>query len=140
MKARPKRLHEARFDARGIRAVVLEESPRVLKTLSSILGERDDVHLVGSATDGHHGLRRVTELAPDLVLMDLRLPGINGLAAARQIKARPQPPTVIVVTADDTPGSRAAARSAGTDALVTSRNLFTELRAAMRRLFPGPAR
>ena len=98
------------------------------------------MQLVGSATDGHHGLRRVTELEPDLVLMDLRLPGINSLAAARQMKARPQPPALIVVTADDTPGSRAAARSAGTDALVTRHNLFTELRAAMRRLFPRPTR
>ena len=81
---------EAESDARPIRAVVLEESPMMLKTLSSILQERDDVQLIGTATDGHHALRRVVELAPDLVLVDLNLPGMNGLEATRQIKARSQ--------------------------------------------------
>jgi two-component system, NarL family, response regulator DesR len=131
---------EGRSDGRAICAVVLEESPMLLKTLSSILEERDDVQLVGTATDGYHALRRVVELAPDLVLMDLQLPGINGLDAARQIKARSQPPAVIVVTANDTPGCRAAARAAGTDGFVAKRHVFTQLRATIRKLFPGPTR
>lgn len=131
---------EAGRNARPIRAVVAEESPIVLKTLSSILEERDDVELIGTATDGYQAVRRVTELAPDLVLMDMRLPRINGLEAARQIKARCQPPAVIVVTADDTPGCRAAAWAAGTDGIVSRRHLFTQLRAAIRRLFPRPIR
>ena len=126
--------------ARPIRAVVAEESPMVLKTLSSILEERDDVELIGTATDGYQAVRRVTELAPDLVLMDMRLPRINGLEVARQIKARSQPPAVIVVTADDTAGCRAAARAAGTDGIVSQRHLFTQLRAAIRKLFPRPIR
>jgi DNA-binding NarL/FixJ family response regulator len=73
-----------------------------------------------------------------LVLMDLNLPGMNGLEATRQIKARSPAPTVIVVTADDTLECRAAARAAGTDGFVGLRHLFTQLRAAIRRLFPGP--
>ncbi len=131
---------EAGSDARPIRAVVLEESPMMLKTLSSILQERDDVQLIGTATDGYHAVRRVVELAPDLVLMELHLPGMNGLEATRQIKARPHAPAVIVVTADDTPERRAAARAAGTDGFVGLRHLFTQLRTAIRRLFPRPSR
>jgi DNA-binding NarL/FixJ family response regulator len=131
---------EAAIDARPIRAVVLEESPMILKTLSSILQERDDVQLVGTATDGYHAVRRVVELAPDLVLMDLHLPGMNGLEATRQIKARSPAPAVIVVTADDTPECRAAARAAGTDGFVGLRHLFIQLRAAIRKLFPRPTR
>ncbi len=131
---------EARRHARPIRAVVAEDSPMVLKTLSSILEEREDVQLIGTATDGYHALRRVVELAPDLVLLDVRLPGINGLEAARRMKARSQRPVIIVVAADDTPGSHAAARAAGTDGIISRQHLFTQLRAAIRKLFPGPIR
>src|SRR5208337_2097902 len=87
-------------DARPIRAVVADDSPTVLKMLSLILEEQNDVQLIGTATDGYHAVRRVVELAPDLVLMDLQLPGMNGLEATRQIKARAQAPAVIMVTAD----------------------------------------
>ena len=131
---------EVESDARPIRAVVLEESPMMLKTLSSILQERDDVQLIGTATDGHHAMRRVVELAPDLVLVDLNLPGMNALEATRQIKARSPAPAVIVVTADDTPEGRAAARASGTDGFVGLRHPFHQLRAAIRRLFPRPTR
>ncbi len=132
--------HNNSLAPRTIRAVVADDSPTELKALTSILEERDDVQLIGSATDGYHALRRVTELEPDLVLMDSHLPGISGLEAARQIKARSQPPAVIVLTTDDTPESRAAARAAGTDAVVAKGHLLTQLRAAIHKLFPGPRR
>ncbi len=123
-------------NGRPIRAVVAKESPPMLKTLSSILEERDDVQLIGTATDGYHALRRVVELAPDLVLLDARLTGVSGLDAVRRMKACSQPPAVIMVTADDTPGSRAAAFAAGTDGIVSRRHLIRQLRAAIRKLFP----
>ncbi len=126
-------------DARPIRAVVAGDSPTVLKMLSLILEKQNDVQLIGTATDGYHAVRRVAELAPDLVLMDLRLPRMNGLEATRQIKARAQAPAVIMVTADDTPECRAAARVAGTDGFVGKQHLFTQLHAAIRKLFPGSA-
>ena len=63
--------------------------------------------------------------------------GINGLEATRQIKVRPQAPAVILVTADDTPGCRAAARAAGTDAFVDKQHLFAQLGRAIRKLFPA---
>ena len=77
------------------------------------------------------------ELSPDLVLMDTQLSGINGLEATRQIKARSHAPAVILVTADDTPGCRAAARAAGTDGFVGKQHLSTRLRPAIRKLFPA---
>ena len=131
-------LEEARSAARLIRAVIVDDSPSVLKALSMILEEETNVQLIGTATDGYHAVRRVAELAPDLVLMDLQLPGINGLEATRQIKARSQAPSVIMLTADDTPACRAAARAAGTDDFVGKQQMFTQLHAAIRKLFPGP--
>jgi CheY-like chemotaxis protein len=71
------------------------------------------------------------------VLLDLQLPGMNGLEATRQIKARSQAPAVIMVTADDTPECRAAASAAGTDGFVGKENMSTQLRTAIRELFPA---
>jgi DNA-binding NarL/FixJ family response regulator len=120
-----------------IRTVVADDSPFVLKTLSSFLEQQRNFQLVGTATDGNHAVRRVVELEPDLVLLDLRLSGLNGLEAARQIKARERAPAVIIVTADDTPECRAAARAAGTDGFVGKGRIFKQLQTEIRRLFPG---
>jgi two-component system response regulator DesR len=128
---------KADTDGWAIRTVVVDDSPSVLKALSSFLDLQHDFQLVGTAADGVHAVRRVVELEPDLVLMDLRLSGMNGLEATRQIKARPQAPTVIMVADDDTPESRAAASAAGTDAFVGKQHMFTQLRTAIRKLFPG---
>jgi DNA-binding NarL/FixJ family response regulator len=68
------------------------------------------------------------------------LSGINGLEVTRQIKARSQAPVVIIVMEDDAPECRAAASAAGTDGFVGKRKLFTQLRAAIRTLFPRATR
>jgi DNA-binding NarL/FixJ family response regulator len=125
---------------RPLRAVIVDDSPFVLKTITSLLEEQTNVQIIGAATDGYGAVRRVRELHPDLVLMDLQLPGINGLEATRQIKARSQAPAVILVTADDTPRSREAARAAGTDGFVDKQHLFTQLRVAIQKLFRGSNR
>ena len=139
MKSPGHRLVEARADGRPIRTVVVDDSPLILKTLSSFLELQHDFQLVGTAADGNHAVRRAMELQPDLVLLGLRLTGINGLEATRQIKARSRAPAVIMVTADDTPACRAAARAAGTDGFVGKQNLFKQLPAVIRKLFPRTA-
>jgi DNA-binding NarL/FixJ family response regulator len=132
--------YEAAVDNCPVRTVVVDDSPMMLKTLSLLLERENDFQLVGTATDGRHAVRRVIELQPDLVLMDLRLPGMNGFDATRRIKARSPAPAVIIVTADDTPECRAAASAAGTDGFVAKQQMFTQLPAAMRKLFPRAAK
>ena len=127
----------ARGNDRPVRAVIADDSPSILKALTSLLEQERNVQLIGSAMDGYGAVRCAMELRPDLVLMDLHLHGINGLEASRQIKARLQAPTVILVTADDTPEHREAARAAGTDGVVARQHLRTQLRPAIRKLFSG---
>jgi len=124
-------------NGRPVRALIVDDSPLVMKTLALLLEQQSNVQLIGSATDGYGAVRRAMELSPDLVLMDTQLSGINGLEATRQIKARPHAPAVILVAADDTPGCRAAARAAGTDGFVGKQHLLTRLRPAIRKLFPA---
>jgi DNA-binding NarL/FixJ family response regulator len=128
--------YEAAVRSWPVRTVVVDDSPTALKALSLLLERENGFQLVGTATDGYHGVRRVIELQPDLVLMDLRLPGMNGFEATRRIKARSPVPAVVMVAEDDTPECRAAASASGTDGFVGKQQMFTRLPAAIRDLFP----
>lgn len=124
------------IDSRLVRTVLVDDSPFILKTLSSLLETQEGFQVIGTATDGHHALRRVVELQPDLVLMGLQLPGISGLELTRQMKARSPAPVVILVTSDVTTERRTAARAAGTASVIGKRNLASQLRRVIRKLFP----
>jgi CheY-like chemotaxis protein len=119
-----------------IKTFVADDSPFILKTLSSLLEGQGHIQLIGTATDGYRAVRRAMELKPDLVLIDLHLPGMNGLEATRRIKVHSSATAVIMVTADDTPEIRAAANAAGADGFVGKQHIFTQLPAAIRKLFP----
>lgn len=122
---------------RPLRAVIVDDSPIVLRSLSWFLQRQAGLQLIGTATDGYAAVQRVLELKPDLVLMDFQIPGIDGLEATRRIRAHSEAPAIVLVTSDDTPGCREAARAAGTDGFVEKQHLFTQLRLVIRRLFPG---
>ncbi|MCP4516579.1 MAG: response regulator transcription factor, partial [Delftia sp.] len=71
----------------------------------------------------------------DLVLMDLAMPGMSGLEATRQIKARPSGPRVIILTLYDSPEYRAAAQELGADGFVIKSEFFDQLQPAIHTLF-----
>ena len=120
-----------------VRILVVDDSPYILETLISFFKQHQEFDLVGTAIDGHQALRRVRALEPDLILMDVQLPGISGLEATRRIKACKSNSVVIMMTADDTPGCRAAAKAAGADGFVgKAGDMFTKLQSAIRRVFP----
>jgi CheY-like chemotaxis protein len=76
-------------------------------------------------------------LAPDLILTDLNMPGMNGAELARRLKQLPDPPIIFVVTGDNTPGIRSICLAAGADAFfVKNGNLASELLSAIREFFP----
>ena len=121
-----------------LRVLVVDDSPYILETLTSFLKEHPAFDLVGTAADGQQALLRVAALKPDLVLMDVQMPGISGLEAARRIKASRSDSVVIVMTADDNPGCRAAAKAAGADGFVgKASDMFTDLQSVIRGAFPG---
>ena len=93
--------------------------------------------MVGIAETGLEAVDRVAELRPDLVMMDIRMPEMDGLEATRRIKGREDAPVVIMFTLEDSEGARAAAKRAGADDFVAKApKMVNALEAALRRAFP----
>lgn len=121
---------------RAVRTLIADDSPLMLKTLAQILALEGNFTLVGTATDGCQAVRQALTMEPELVLMDYRMPHLNGLEAIRHIKQSESPPVIILVTADDTPSSEALAKAAGADGFVKKRgNLHDQLRSVFQELF-----
>jgi two-component system response regulator AlgR len=80
--------------------IVDDEAPARLR-LRSLLAEIVDVEVAGEAVNGHEALSRTQELVPDVVLLDVRMPGMDGLEAARHLNVLEEPPAVIFTTAFD---------------------------------------
>ncbi len=87
-----------------IRVLIADDHMVVREGLRAILDVAPDLLLVGEATDGAEAVRLVQETTPDVVLMDLRMPGVDGIEAIRQIKARYQNVQVVILTTYDDDG------------------------------------
>jgi DNA-binding NarL/FixJ family response regulator len=84
-----------------VRVVVVDDEPMVCAHLRTILGAADDLEVVGEAHDGAAAIEAVRRGRPDVVLMDLRMPGVDGLTAIERINTLPDPPAVVALTTFD---------------------------------------
>ncbi|TCP56403.1 LuxR family two component transcriptional regulator [Tamaricihabitans halophyticus] len=84
-----------------IRVTIVDDEPMVCAHLRTILGSAEDIEVVAVAHDGAEAVETVTREQPDVVLMDLRMPGVDGLAAIEQICGRPRAPKVVALTTFD---------------------------------------
>jgi len=122
-----------------VRTLVVDDSPFMLKILAQILQEAGKFDLIGTASNGCQALRYVSTLSPDLVLMDVHMPRLNGIEATRYIKKREHPPIVIITTSDDGAAAKAMTEEAGADGFVTKDgNLRRQMIDALQKLF-GPS-
>jgi DNA-binding NarL/FixJ family response regulator len=81
-----------------LRILVVDDDPLVRAAIAMIVRGSPDLHLVGEAADGADVLAAVDACSPDVVLMDIRMPRLDGLAATELLRARPDPPEIIVLT------------------------------------------
>jgi DNA-binding NarL/FixJ family response regulator len=81
-----------------LRVLLVDDDPLVRAGLQAILSAADDLQVVGEAADGAAAITAVGAHSPQVVLMDVRMPGMDGITATGQICALPHPPSVIVLT------------------------------------------
>lgn len=113
-----------------IRLVLADDDVGFRETLRNLLAQRDEqdeVVILGEAGDGEEALRLTEELRPDVVLMDLAMPRVNGVEATRQLKARWPDLGVIIITVHDDDAYRRVALAAGAEAFLLKKMLGVDL-------------
>ncbi len=128
-----------RSSARPVRVLVVDDDPLVRSALGLMLGGQDDVVLVGEASDGAEALRVAQRERPDVVLMDIRMPVMNGLDATREMLLLPRAPSVIVMTTFNGDDYVVEAVAAGADGFLVKDTPAQEIVSAVRRVADGEA-
>jgi two-component system, LytTR family, response regulator AlgR len=85
----------------SLRVLIVDDEPPARERLRSMLAEAGGFEVAGEAGNGVEALELVDRLVPDILLLDVRMPGIDGLEVARQLATQPEPPAVIFTTAFD---------------------------------------
>lgn len=85
----------------SLRIVIVDDEGPARERLRSLLAEMHDIEVVGEAGNGEEALAVTDRLAPDIVLLDIRMPGMSGIEVARLLSDSPEPPAVIFTTAYD---------------------------------------
>src|SRR5512136_364529 len=103
------------------RILIVDDVPQVRRELRTLLSLLDAIDVVGEADNGQNAIELAAALQPDVILMDVEMPIMDGLAATRLIKQQcPQCPpcSIVILSIHDDEAVRAQARSAGADAFV----------------------
>jgi DNA-binding NarL/FixJ family response regulator len=119
-----------------LRILLVDDSAEFLESAARLLMLHQELCIVGRAASGSAALEQVAVLNPDLVLMDLAMPGMNGLETTRQIKARSAAPRVVIMTLYDVAEYRAAARDATADGFIAKSSIRSQLMPMLAGLFP----
>ncbi|MDE2051865.1 MAG: response regulator, partial [Gammaproteobacteria bacterium] len=84
-----------------LKVLIVDDEPPARERLRSLLAEIGEAEVVGEAGGGAEALSHATALSPDVVLLDVRMPGMDGIEAARHLSTLEEPPAVIFTTAYD---------------------------------------
>ncbi|MEV6306657.1 response regulator transcription factor [Actinoplanes sp. NPDC051861] len=136
------RLHDdggAALGVEPVRVLIVDDDPLVRAGLSMILSGDSEVDVVGQATDGAEVPAAVAEYRPDVVLMDIRMPGVDGLAATEALRGRPGAPEVLVLTTFDADEFVLRALRAGASGFLLKDTPPGQIKQAVLRVARGEA-
>jgi DNA-binding NarL/FixJ family response regulator len=124
-------------EAGPIDVLIVDDDPLVRAGLAMMLGGAPDIRVVAEAGDGNQVLALVDRFAPDVVLMDIRMPAMDGLAATEVLRARRDAPQVIILTTFDADEHVLRALRAGAAGFVLKDTPPAEIVTAVRRVADG---
>jgi DNA-binding NarL/FixJ family response regulator len=122
-----------------VRVLLVDDQPLLRMGFRLVLEDEPDLHVVGEAGDGTEALRQVDALRPDVVLMDVRMPGMNGIEATERIVAAGSPSRVLILTTFDLDEYAFAALRAGASGFLLKDARPAELTGAIRAVATGDA-
>jgi DNA-binding NarL/FixJ family response regulator len=122
---------------RRVRALVVDDSPLTRDAIRLLLESRHEVDVVGFARDGEEALAQTEALCPDLILMDIEMPKLDGLKATRIVRSSFPGTRVIIVTVNHGSEVEQSCLHNGADGLVVKDRLYQDLFAEIRRIFPS---
>ncbi|MFG2797946.1 response regulator transcription factor [Streptomyces pseudovenezuelae] len=120
-----------------IRLLLVDDDPLVRAGLSLMMGGAEDIEIVGEAADGNEVEAAVDRTRPDVVLMDIRMPAVDGLTATERLRGRPDAPQVVVLTTFHADEQVLRALRAGAAGFVLKDTPPAEILAAVRRVAAG---
>jgi DNA-binding NarL/FixJ family response regulator len=122
-----------------IRVLLADDQPLMIVGLRMVLTDTADIEVVGDAGDGREAVRLARELRPDVVVMDLRMPGMDGIEATRIITAEPGGPRVLVLTTFDDEDYVYGALQAGASGFLVKSMALEDILRAIRVVADGDA-
>lgn len=120
-----------------IRILIVEDDPLIQLGLEQYLEEFPQFRIVGQAADGYMGIKKSYSLQPDLVIMDIGLPKLDGIAATQEIKATCGKTKIVMLTSHNTATEMMAALTSGADAYCIKGTTMTGLLAAIASATEG---
>lgn len=120
---------------RQIRVVVVDDSPDFLEVVCGLLGFEDFIEVVGTATDGSGAIQAASDVRPDVILMDVQMPYMNGLTTALLLSQHFPEIKVILMSADESLQTRIACQSSGARAFVYKPTFRTQFFGALEKVY-----
>jgi DNA-binding NarL/FixJ family response regulator len=122
------------MDQLTLRILLVDDFPSVRKVLRVLLGTCQNWEVVAEAADGEEGLKEVARLQPDVAVVDISMPGMNGLELTRAVRKLVPQTKILILTEYDSQSMIDEARKAGADGYVTKSDASSKLLPAIQAL------
>lgn len=122
-----------------LRTLLVDDNEAFLVLSKHLLSPMPALELVGFGRDGYDAVSLADQLRPDLIILDLAMPGMGGLQATRLIKAQDRPPVIIIASHYDDAAHREHAAQAGADGFVNKNEFETRIGEFVAQLTKEPA-
>jgi two-component system, NarL family, response regulator len=117
-----------------IRVLITDDEPLFVEMIQALLAAEQGIAVIATAEDGQGAVRLAAELRPDVIVMDVSMPGMDGIEATSRIREHDPEARILILTGGTTAGDVDRSRKAGAAVYLTKDRIATELVAEIRRL------